>query len=449
LVYLLHAMKFIDVLNHLPIEDLILWLDLKSISSLLQSSKRVGEAVKVYSRCSVRISLNVEYTFTLERSFINWLGLIYSSVVEVELLGKCLKKRREKLSDAVGLLAKTYPALEVIKHGSEDETKYIILRSATKMLSFHCHKLRQLDFDLGELEADDVVDFARSCCLLENLTLQGSAVDGWTINTILNYCQNLKSVDLSFGMQINSAVVETVARVLGSKLETLHVMGCWNGLDDSALWALARYCPNLEAINLFEIESITDEGISMLCQHCTSLSDVDVGSCLQLTDACFRSLSQLPALKRLSCFSSHISHEGLKALCQSATSLIELDLSACKNLTDACFVALLPDAVFSSSLQELEISETLISDESISNILDSYTGLIALRLSGCCNIKSEIITIIAEHQVKCRRRGSAELQEIDINYCKNIPTELQESNDLLGGVCCHSFKDFNRNRIII
>jgi len=240
--------------------------------------------------------------------------------------------------------------------------------------------------------------------------------------------------------------VRSIAARVGDRLQKINLMGCWR-VTDAALRALSRYSLTLKSIDLFELDGVTDQGVDKLCQSCCWLEEVDIGSCLQLTDKAFESLSKLSNLKFLSAFNSAVTGVGLWKLCTRSTRLEMLDLAHCRRITCEDFVLALPNAAFRHSLIELEVAETFVTDECISNVLRKYKKLASLKLSGCSKLRSSILEVVATH---LKRRGST-LSDVDLNYCDNISSDdLMNMWDRVNSLTCpqtHSYMVDDRSRI--
>ena len=46
------------------------------------------------------------------------------------------------------------------------------------------------------------------------------------------------------------------------------------GVNDGTLWTVGRYCPNLEALDISELDSLTDASLKEITDGCRSLRSV-------------------------------------------------------------------------------------------------------------------------------------------------------------------------------
>jgi hypothetical protein len=353
----------------------------------------------------------------------------HGKVKMLTLKGGVLTGRKKTLTDFSGLLARAGVVfgrhLLALRYADGVLTP-ALSRKAAGALVKHAPFLRKMNYNVGHLGRECMIDLARGLSLLESITIQNSSADQYSIHAVVNFLPQLRKLDLSFCTKVADTLVRAVART-HPHLQSMNLMGCWR-VTDRGLMGLSRFCKQLKTVSLFEMDSISDVGVRVLCNGCPMLEDVDVGACLQLSDEAFESLASLKHLKHLSAFSTSVTASGLQQLCAHACSLETLDLTGCRLLTKDAFAAALPTACFGTSLTELEVAETFCGEDCITEVLMRYHSLTSLKLSGCINLKSSILKVIVDHQSRAKRRGSTSLSELELKYCKHISeSELSEA----------------------
>ncbi|KAF8047881.1 hypothetical protein N665_2785s0003 [Sinapis alba] len=163
-------------------------------------------------------------------------------------------------------------------------------------------------------------------------------------------CQGIKPSDvfrtsLSRFEKLNSlsvAGIESVHDVVvgfftsrGSNLTDLSLASCI-GVNDGTIWIVGRFCPNLEALDISELDNLTDASLKEITDGCRSLNSVkftrnrfsDEGIAAFL-EVCGGSLNNL-------CLNNvrNVGQETAISLAKYCKRLHYLDLSWCRKLTE-------------------------------------------------------------------------------------------------------------------
>jgi hypothetical protein len=137
--------------------------------------------------------------------------------------------------------------------------------------------------------------------------------------------------------------------------------------------------PSLRSVSLVRCVSVTD--ISPL-QSLTSLTKLNLYRCNSISGSGFACLSSLTSLQELNVSATVIDDEGLAGLSRSLPALSKLNLRYCKSISGSGFACLSS----LTSLQELNVENTVIDDEGLAGLSRSLPALTKLDLCNCRSI---------------------------------------------------------------
>ncbi|KAL0427105.1 UNVERIFIED_CONTAM: EIN3-binding F-box protein 1 [Sesamum latifolium] len=145
---------------------------------------------------------------------------------------------------------------------------------------------------------------------------------------------------------------------------------CSEGISNFGLSAIARGCPSLRVLSLWNVPSIGDEGIFEIARECHSLEKLD--------------LCQCPS----------ISNRGLAAIAESCPNLASLTIESCPNIGNESLQAI---AKFCPKLQSITIKDcALVRDLGIASLLSSSTVLTKVKLQAL-NITDYSVAVIGHY----------------------------------------------------
>jgi len=154
-----------------------------------------------------------------------------------------------------------------------------------------------------------VLCISSNICVLD---LTSCIVDDLTLNTVAKTCIRLKYINLN-------------------SLRHKRIDVTSNGVIDIAL-----RCKNLETFFLKNCVNVDDISVKAVALNCFQLRKFNISGC-KITDNSLKDLSTLNHLESINFACTSITDNGVSALVKgnSHTSLIDVDMSECKNLTDA------------------------------------------------------------------------------------------------------------------
>ena len=186
--------------------------------------------------------------------------------------------------------------------------------------------------DISVLFSSALINLFRGCTHLEEFTLhQASGLTSEALRALLQYCPNLRVLDLFINSTIKGSLVdEPVLDAPFPSLTILSVEG--NGVAESALRDIFTYCISLSEVRLRKCNQVTDETIQIIVQHCASLAALKQWFCAYVTIAGILEATHFFALTLLTLVFMPASDEVLIQLSLYCRSLIRLSLFSCDGL---------------------------------------------------------------------------------------------------------------------
>ncbi|KAI1699468.1 f-box-like domain-containing protein [Ditylenchus destructor] len=134
---------------------------------------------------------------------------------------------------------------------------------------------------------------------------------------------NWQDVDLFFFQKnVNTAVVESLARRCGGFLKVLSLKGCEN-VQDTAMRSFCSKCPNIERLCLAKCKLITDSTCEFIGRYCHRLRELDLENCTAITDLTMKFISE--GCKRIEdlniSWCLNITDRGMAYICRGCPNL--------------------------------------------------------------------------------------------------------------------------------
>lgn len=85
-------------------------------------------------------------------------------------------------------------------------------------------------------------------------------------------------------------VIENISQRCGGFLKYLSLKGC-QSVGDQSIRTLAQHCHNIEHLDLTECKKITDAATEPLSKHCSKIQQISLESCSQISDLSLKSIS--------------------------------------------------------------------------------------------------------------------------------------------------------------
>ncbi|XP_061184756.1 F-box/LRR-repeat protein 2-like [Saccostrea echinata] len=300
--------------------------------------------------------------------------------------------------------------------------------------------------------------------VLHTLNLKGcSQMNSKGVLTVL---QNNPSIEVlrvagQGNHKYDDLLFHDIAETVGPTLKELHFAP--HTISDVCLCVLATRCPNLQVLSLYGCPRITGGSLLKLTQGCTSLRNLDLSYCVQLSHSPDnQSLWTLPvtlttlslcgimledkeilveALQRLRNLQSvrlcgipcldddtftqimekrgsslveidlsgmrkkDFTDEGLRSISKYCTSLEILNISMCHEFTGESLLPLLEDPKRAQHITKLFLSSRKISYEVLCAAATYCNNLCSLDLGGVGCVDDNLLCLLAQNTPKLQRLG--------------------------------------------
>ncbi|ONK56710.1 uncharacterized protein A4U43_C10F11930 [Asparagus officinalis] len=286
----------------------------------------------------------------------------WRDAISAGLARLCLSWCKDNMNNLVLSLAPKFMRLQAL---SLRQNKPQLVDDGVETIANYCHDLRDLDLSKSlRLSDRSLYALAHGCPRLVKLNISGcSAFSDSGLAYLTGFCRNLKY---------------------------LNLCGCVRAASDRALQAIALNCGQMQTLNLGWCEAVSDKGVVSLALGCPDLRAVDLCGCILITD------------------------ESVIALANGCPDLRSLSLYYCHNITDRAMYSLAANSRLKSThelwdsvhlksthskekegLMNLNVSQcTALTPNAVQAVCDSFPSLHtcpgrhSLIISGCLSLTS-------------------------------------------------------------
>ncbi|XP_010250120.1 PREDICTED: EIN3-binding F-box protein 1-like [Nelumbo nucifera] len=143
------------------------------------------------------------------------------------------------------------------------------------------------------------------------------------------------------------------------------------GVTDNGLTAIARGCPSLRVLSLWNVSSVGDKGLSDIASGCHMLEKLDLCQC------------------------SSISDKGLMAIAENCPNLAALTIECCSKIGNGTLQAI---GQYCPNLQSISIKDCpLIGDQGIANLLSSASHVLTKVKLQALNITDVSLAVVGHY----------------------------------------------------
>jgi EIN3-binding F-box protein len=186
------------------------------------------------------------------------------------------------------------------------------------------------------------------------------------------------------------------------------------GVTKVGLRAIARGCPSLKVLSLWNLPSVGDEGLSEISNGCHMLEKLDLSQCPAITDkgllAIAKNCINLTDLVLESC--SNIGNEGLQAVGKHCTNLKSISITNCPGVGDQGIAALVSSA--SNVLTKLKLQSLNITDVSLAVVGHYGKAVTDLVLTSLPNVSERGFWVMGNGQ------GLHKLKSLTVTSCLGV-----------------------------
>jgi len=190
----------------------------------------------------------------------------------------------------------------------------------------------------------------------------------------------------------------------------IDLSGCDRVTDNSLSYISKKFSTTQIKVNLAFCNNITQEGIKILAQNCSSINTLSLHHCAIGDPALLHISTYLQTLKSLSLTGClNISDNGVTKIAQKCQELQYLDISHCKTLTSGSVKAI---ASSLSNLTHLDLS--WCSDSISEGSLQKLSKIHKLLYLGVADSK------ITDHVLHKIMQSCSKLTSLDISFCNSV-----------------------------
>ncbi|XP_059658149.1 EIN3-binding F-box protein 1-like [Cornus florida] len=186
------------------------------------------------------------------------------------------------------------------------------------------------------------------------------------------------------------------------------------GVTNLGLKAIARGCPSLKVLSLWNVSSVGDEGLVQIANGCRQLEKLDLCHCPAISDKGLLSIANncpnLTSLVIESC--ANIGNDSLQAVGRCCPNLRSISIKNCPLVGDQGIASLLASA--SQVLTKVKLQALNISDVSLAVIGHYGKAVIDLVLIGLQNVSEKGFWVMGNCQ------GLQKLRSFTITSCQGV-----------------------------
>ncbi|XP_031372171.1 EIN3-binding F-box protein 1 [Punica granatum] len=186
------------------------------------------------------------------------------------------------------------------------------------------------------------------------------------------------------------------------------------GVTDIGLRAVARGCPNLQVLSLWNVPCIGDEGLVEIAKGCPHLEKLDIRHCHSITDRCLVALAKgCPNLTEVTIESCRkVSNEGLQTLAKCCLNLKSVSVKDCPLVGDQGIAGLVSNASF--VLTKLKLQGLNVTDLSLAVIGHYGKQVTELVLENLSNVSERGFWVMGNGH------GLQKLRSLSVSSCQGV-----------------------------
>ncbi|XP_074276568.1 EIN3-binding F-box protein 1-like [Silene latifolia] len=188
--------------------------------------------------------------------------------------------------------------------------------------------------------------------------------------------------------------------------------GC--GLTNLGFKAIARCCPSLKVLSLWNVSSIEDESLFEIANGCHRLEKLDLSNCPRITDKALTAIARnCPTLNSISLEDcQNVGNDGLQAIGEYCTNLKSVNIKNCPLVADQGVAKLMSSASF--VLKKLKLQGLNITDVALA-VIGHYGKVVTdLVLANLQTVNERGFWVMGNAQ------GLQHLRSLTISSCRGV-----------------------------
>ncbi|MCL7028910.1 hypothetical protein MKW94_028167 [Papaver nudicaule] len=185
------------------------------------------------------------------------------------------------------------------------------------------------------------------------------------------------------------------------------------GVTDAGVSAIARGCPSLRVLSVWNVSTVGDAGLIEIANGCRMLETLDLSECPSVSDkalvAIAENCSNLSSLSLESC--SGIGNEGLQAIARCCPKLHSITIKDCPRVGDQGISSLISS---SHALMKLKLQNLNITDVSLAVVGHYARNVTDLVLTGLQSVSERGFWVMGNAQ------GLQKLSTFAITSCRGV-----------------------------
>jgi len=237
------------------------------------------------------------------------------------------------------------------------------------------------------LDYEMVETLVEACPLIERVSVEQNYFLPTRGIQLMARHWTLKSVSLNDCVQLEDDALYALAKY-APQLEHLRIAGCF--FSEAALIALFTHAHHLRSIDVQRVSQFSEECIRTMTVHCPELVSIDVRRCEKLSPAALDRLAGAFPLVESLAFSCPITDREMERLapCHRLRQLTMTDASCVSpKVLSETLTALV-------HLRGLHLSQSTMSNQQLAQILGRAGQLQELFLSVCSQLSQEVLPVL-------------------------------------------------------
>ncbi|KZV23164.1 hypothetical protein F511_05003 [Dorcoceras hygrometricum] len=221
------------------------------------------------------------------------------------------------------------------------------------------------------------------------------------VETIARYCRDLQELDLSKSFRLTDRSLYALGHGCPNLLK-LNISGC-SSFSDSAVGYLSGFCRKLKSLNLCGcVKAASDRALKAIGYNCNNLQSLNLGWCDRVGDEGVKSLAYgCPGLRALDlCGCVLITDESVIALATNCLHLRSLGLYYCQNITDKAMYSLAQRRVKNKHEMWTSARKNRHEEEGLTNLnISQCTALTPPAVQALCDSFPALHTCPGRHSL--------------------------------------------------